>query len=97
MAKCVKKNKYEQKAEAVLDLHGLTAIEAEAALDDFLASAKEECLKRVRVITGRGVNSPHGQAILKPLIEDRLSHKGYSFRQAKVSEGGEGALEVTLG
>jgi len=96
MVKRLKKNKYKQEIGAVLDLHGLTALEAEVALDNFLATAGEAGLKRVRVITGKGINSPEGRAILKPLVENWLENKGYNFRPAKIIEGGEGAVEVDL-
>jgi DNA-nicking Smr family endonuclease len=96
MAKQVKKNKYKQEVEASLDLHGLTALEAEAMLDNFLAAASKTGLKRVRIITGKGINSPLGRPVLKPLAETRLKDKGYEFRPAKITEGGEGAIDVDL-
>ena len=96
MVKQAKKNKYKQEVEASLDLHGLTALEAEAMLDNFLAAACEAGLKRVRVITGKGINSPSGRPVLKPLAENKLKNKGYKFRTAKITEGGEGAIDVDL-
>lgn len=96
MAARVKKNKYQQIINAALDLHGLTALEAEAALANFLADARSFGYERVRIITGKGVNSPDGRAVLKPLVETWLKDHGYNWRSAKISEGGEGALDIDL-
>jgi len=92
----VKKNKYPRAAEAELDLHGLTALEAEAELLNFLAEAKKKKYARVRIITGKGLNSPDGRSVLKPLVEDWLRAKHYQFTMAKMNEGGEGAVEVVF-
>jgi len=96
MVKRIKKNKYRQTIEAVLDLHGLSAAAAEAELTQFLVTAKEKQLKRLRVITGKGINSPAGRAVLKPLVETWLTEHNYSWRSAKINDGGEGALEIIL-
>jgi DNA-nicking Smr family endonuclease len=91
-----KNNKYAQNAEAVLDLHGFTINEAEQELEDFLSEAKSNNWHRLRIITGKGINSPDGQARLKPWLERYLSQKNYQFRQAKMTEGGEGAMDISI-
>lgn len=84
--------------EARLDLHGMTADEAHAALADFLRSARS-CGKRcVIVITGRGklgagkirAETPHwlNAPTLRPLI--------LAYAEAQPKDGGAGALYVLL-
>ena len=89
----LKKNKYLQEPQAVLDLHGLTLDEAETAVDDFLHSALIKNYRLVRIITGKGLGS-QGGPVLRPWLEDFLVFGGYDWRQAKVSEGGEGAFDI---
>lgn len=96
MAGRSKKNKYQQSIGDSLDLHGLTAAEAEAAITSFLIASRESGLQIVRIITGKGINSPSGQAVLKPLVETWLHYHGYQWRPAKITEGGEGAIDVEL-
>lgn len=55
-----------------LDLHGLSQLEAQARLRDFLATASRiHAGGVVRIITGRGRGSQNG-AVLKPLVERLL-------------------------
>lgn len=96
MARKIKKNKYAQISQASLDLHGMTIDEAEFAVEDFLRQSRAQQLNRVRIITGKGINSPNGLARLKPWLEDYLRSKNYQFRSAKINEGGEGAVDVSM-
>lgn len=50
--------------EIELDLHGLTAAEAETRIESFLKNAKARGIRTVRIITGKGLHSPQGRAIL---------------------------------
>ncbi|HEX9715570.1 MAG TPA: Smr/MutS family protein [Desulfurivibrionaceae bacterium] len=54
-----------------IDLHGCTAVEAEARTKNFLARAQRNHLKTVLVVTGKGLHSPEG-SVLKDVIEARL-------------------------
>ncbi len=96
MPKKIKHNKYPQTVDASLDLHGFVIAEAEEEVREFLDNAKIKNYKTVRIITGKGINSPDGHARLKPWLEDYLSHRHYSFQSAKISEGGEGATDVRI-
>lgn len=84
-------NKYEQKPEYVLDLHGHTTKEAGEVLSGLLAEKK---YKHIRVITGKGDlrNGP----VLRSYVQEYLKKRGVPFRTAKISDGGEGALEVFI-
>ncbi|MEI6378232.1 MAG: Smr/MutS family protein [Candidatus Falkowbacteria bacterium] len=91
----LKKNKYLQEPQAVLDLHGLTLDEADNAVNDFVDEAMRKNYRLVRIITGKGLGSTGGP-VLRPWLEDYLVFGGFDWRQAKISEGGEGAFDIKL-
>ncbi len=84
--------------EARLDLHGMTADEAHAALADFLRASHSRGKRCVIVITGRGklgsgvirAETPHwlNAPTLRPLI--------LAYAEAQPKDGGAGALYVLL-
>ncbi len=82
-------NKYEQKPEYIVDLHGHTTREAGEVLGRLL---KERAYKHVRIITGKGDlrNGP----VLRGFVQGYLKDRGITFRTAKIHDGGDGALEV---
>jgi len=86
--------------EGRLDLHGLSASQAEKALHRFLLSSHAIGRKAVLVITGRGLNpDTNGPGILKretPLWLDKMPEIVSSYAQADRRHGGEGALYVRL-
>jgi DNA-nicking Smr family endonuclease len=84
-------NKYEQKPDHILDLHGHTTAEAGEVLGALLADGK---YAHIRVITGKGDlrNGP----VLRSYVQEYLKKRGVPFRTAKISDGGEGALEVFI-
>lgn len=81
---------------AELDLHSLTRPQAEIELYDFLERSYELGFQKVRVVTGRGVNSENQQSVLRPFVEEILRREKLKFRKAKLNEGGSGAIEVWL-
>jgi len=85
-------NKYEQKAEIEIDLHGYTMLEAGNVLDDLFRDAK---YKHVRIITGKGKNSENGP-VLPNFVRNYLNSRGVHYNQSKIQDGGSGALEVFL-
>lgn len=92
----IKLNKYEQRIDAELDLHGYTQAEARSLLHEFLDEAEGEGYRRVRIVTGKGLHSPDGVGVIKELTETILSQAGHRFVEAKMNDGGSGALIVTL-
>lgn len=80
-----------------LDLHLLHVPEALSATQAFLNERQRVLVARgikqmeVSLITGRGVHSAGGQAILKPAIKEHLQKNGYS-----VCEVNSGMLKVIL-
>lgn len=83
-----------------IDLHGCTAVEAEARTKNFLARAQRNHLKTVLVVTGKGLHSPEG-SVLKDVIEARLKmmkNEGaiLAYLWEKKDRGKSGALLVYL-
>jgi DNA-nicking Smr family endonuclease len=85
-------------AEAELDLHGLTAVQAAGALQAFIADSLAAGCERVRIIHGKGQRAGQGLPVLKPLVIESL--KGHpavlALRSAGPRDGGTGALRALL-
>ncbi len=88
------KNKYLSPVEAVLDLHEMTREEAGLAVEDFLENAQEKKYKKIRIITGKGLHSASGRGILADYVKNILRNANLKYSEAKISEGGSGAIEV---
>jgi DNA-nicking Smr family endonuclease len=85
-------NKYQKIPDTIVDLHGYTTAEAKVLLDDLLSEAK---YRHVRIITGKGLHGT-GVAVLRTFVKNYLLQKAIRFEQAKIQDGGEGAMEVFL-
>jgi DNA-nicking Smr family endonuclease len=87
--------------QAQLDLHGRSREEARMAVEEFierLAGARSCCVK---IIHGRGINSPNDRAVLKEnlqrwLCTRRMSRHVVAFASAPFIDGGVGAIYVLL-
>ena len=90
------KNKYYIVSEAVLDLHGFTKKESEEELFLFLKESEAKGFKKVKIITGQGWHNEDFQSILRPFIENLLDEKNYFYSNAKINDGGKGAIIVNL-
>ncbi len=90
------KNKYLPAVEAEIDLHEFTREEAALAVEDFLKKAKEKKYKRIRIITGKGLHSESGRGILREYVKKILEHNSLKYSEAKIFEGGSGAIEVEV-
>jgi DNA-nicking Smr family endonuclease len=92
----------EPRAEARLDLHGRSRAEALAALERFVAAAREQGRRCVLVIHGRGSHSSDDAPVLKPLVwrwlgASALAAAGVlAFVSARPGEGGDGATRILL-
>ena len=85
-------------SEARLDLHGLTAAQAERRLVRFVDQAARTGVRCVLVITGKG---SEGKGVLRRLVPlwlktAPLSGQILAISQALQADGGEGALYVML-
>jgi DNA-nicking Smr family endonuclease len=87
--------------QAQLDLHGYTVDEAKELLDRFLTRAFTSGQRCVRLIHGRGKNSPDNRPVLKEYVQmwlsqGRLSRLVLAFATAPTHDGGAGAAYVLL-
>lgn len=88
----------QQPIEARLDLHGMTAAQAERKLAGFINSAEAQGCRCVLVITGKGAN---GNGVLRRLVPlwlktPPLSSRVLAISAAQQTDGGAGALYVML-
>lgn len=92
-----KKNKYPQTIIAEIDLHGMTVDEALHAVRSLVIELHNKNEQgNVRIITGKGINSPDGKSILRPAVAGLLHELRIQYKTAPIDQGGEGAfiLEV---
>jgi DNA-nicking Smr family endonuclease len=87
--------------QAHLDLHGMTAERARAAVEAFLTEAVRSLYRCVLIIHGRGLNSKDQTPVLKErlkvwLARGRAAHVVLAFATARPCDGGAGALYVLL-
>ena len=89
----------EYAAQDELDLHHVNATTAEAMLRQFMKEAFESGMGCVRVIHGKGLNSPDGVPTIKNLVDRVLRHRSdvLAFHTAPPAQGGTGAVLVLLG
>jgi DNA-nicking Smr family endonuclease len=85
------------KSQAVLDLHGLSAEEAESAVWAFIDSSARHGLEKVLVIHGKGIHSA-GSPVLKKAARRVLEGHPLAgrFGEADRAEGGSGAMWVLI-
>lgn len=84
--------------EATLDLHGLTVLEAEKASADFLREADFGKLRKVAIITGKGLHNEKGYSLLRDaaLSQIRLSGVVREAYTPKERHGGSGVIWIIL-
>lgn len=87
--------------QSYLDLHGMTAVQARAAVDRFLTGAHRKGQRCVLIIHGRGLNSKDQIPVLKHRVTAWLAHGSWArlvlaFTSARLCDGGAGALYVLL-
>lgn len=85
-------------AQAELDLHGLTKVEAKHELAEFLYECKRRGVRCVRIIHGKGLRSPNREPVLKHHVRHWLMQRDevLAYVQAKPADGGGGAVMVLL-
>ena len=94
--KKLKKGQYSIDAE--LDLHGHTLPEAQAALTKFIQYSRENNIRCIRIIHGKGYGSSNKGPKLKPMVNKWLQQRNeiLAFCSAKPNDGGTGAIYVLL-
>ena len=83
-------------AQDELDLHEMLLDDAVAATRSFLDSSYSKGLRKVRIITGKGIHSKNGEAVLRPSVINvcRSHPKVREVTVPKAVDGGSGALTV---
>lgn len=64
--------RYPAKPQRELDLHGKKGVEAGQAVRLFLLGSSQQNLRKVRIITGKGLHSEEGQSVLKAVTEAKI-------------------------
>ena len=87
--------------QADVDLHGMDARSAHALVVKLCADAHGRGLRVVKIVHGRGRNSPGGEAVLRPLLPRWLSRGTtgklvLAWTSAPAHDGGAGATYVLL-
>jgi DNA-nicking Smr family endonuclease len=87
--------------QAYIDLHGFSREEARAAVEEFIVRMSKERSCCVKIVHGRGINSPTDKAVLKEslqrwLVTRRMSHHVLAYASAPYTDGGVGAIYVLL-
>jgi len=84
--------------QAEIDLHGMTATEAEAALRDFIERSILAGHRCVRVVHGKGLGSGPAGPVLKLRVNRWLRRwrQVLAFASARQVDGGTGAVYVLL-
>jgi DNA-nicking Smr family endonuclease len=84
------------RAEAELDLHGLSAPEAQVAVRTFLESwQRRKAGAVVLIITGKGKGSPNGP-VLRGLVKNLLQGELYALVKEWRLDDGEGGYRVKV-
>jgi len=84
--------------EAELDLHGLTREEAHQQLNELILDIRENGLRCVRIIHGKGYGSSNRGPVIKPLVNQWLRKRDeiLAFCSARPVDGGTGAVYVLV-
>lgn len=81
-----------------LDLHGWTGREAIMELEGFLKRSKRKGFHKVMVVHGKGLHSPGGNSVLRPLVKQYLEKSPLvrDYGRAKSHSGGGGATWILI-
>lgn len=85
------------RCEAEIDLHGMTCIEAEEALNIFFDDAKRKGIRKVLIIHGKGIHS-EGGGVLPSFVRAYLEKQKIAGETGhpKNADGGSGSTWVIL-
>lgn len=83
--------------EHVLDLHGLTVVEARKELQEFLGECEAAGLRHIIIVHGKGFRSKD-KPVIKPMVNRwlRAVDNVLAFHSAQPKDGGNGAVYVLL-
>lgn len=83
--------------DGIIDIHGLTAEEAQVSLENFFLKARSSNFKKLRVIHGKG-NHSNGEAVLKNIVRKFIEKCPFAGESGyeKAVNGGSGVTWVLL-
>jgi len=84
-----------------IDLHGMSCAEAREAVEEFVVRMSRSRSCCVKIVHGRGINSPCDRAVLKEQLQRwlatrRMSRNVVAYASAPYTDGGVGAIYVLL-
>ncbi len=84
-----------------IDLHGLNRVDAQTAVEEYIIRMSRDRSCCIKIIHGRGINSPTDKATLKDNLQRLLSTRRMSryvvaYASAPSCDGGVGAVYVLL-
>ena len=84
--------------QSTLDLHGEYKAQGEVEIRNFLQSSYDNGLRKISIITGKGLHSEDGQSVLRSLLEDIVKSVDYisEYNNAPLNKGGSGAMWIIL-
>ena len=105
-----KKKTIENYTTKSIDLHGYTLDQANQAIEKFITTSFQENIKKLVVVTGKGIHSDNEKnpyvsrdlSILKYSVPEfilnnrKLNEMIYDIQDAKIEDGGSGAFYIYL-
>jgi DNA-nicking Smr family endonuclease len=87
--------------QGFIDLHGLSQVEAREAVEEFVERMSRGRSCCVKIVHGRGINSPSNKAVLKDQLQRwlatrRMARHVVAYASAPATDGGVGAVYVLL-
>jgi DNA-nicking Smr family endonuclease len=84
--------------QGTLDLHAHTQDEARLALAEFLAAARRQGWRCVRIVHGKGLSSPNREPVLKARVRKWLQQRDdvLAYCEPRPHSGGSGAVLVLI-
>ncbi len=85
-------------SQAKIDLHGLTSVEAEKLVRDFLQTSAQQGLKKVTIVHGKGNHSDEGVSRLRAVVLRELEKSPLAGKTMRPPRkfGGSGAVWVLI-
>ena len=92
-----KKSARKMDSERKIDLHGLTSAEAISALDHFINKCRQEGVKKILIVHGKGIHSSDGPVLRNEIhnflqTNPKIGQMGTPGR----AEGGSGAVWAVI-
>jgi len=96
-------NKYDNlsKPQAEFNFHDrgiLTQSDMQKLVDEFIEECRDRGLRKVLIITGKGLHSRNGSPVIKPFVKKYLQSKSFvsMVYEGRYDRGGSGTLEIIL-